>query len=183
MYLDDVIVVGKTFEDRLQHLKDVFHRLRLAGLKLQPPKCAFCKERVKFLGHIVSATGVAVDLDKTEKVAQWPIPVDRREVQQFLGLANYYRRFVRDFATIARPLHRLAEKTASFEWTNLCQGAFEELRRRLTSAPVLAYPNSVDPFVLDTDASDTGIGAILSQSQPDGTERVIAYASRALTRQ
>ena len=183
VYRDDVIVVGKTFEDHLQHLKDVFHRLRLAGLKLQPPKCAFCKERVEFLGHIVSATGVAVDPDKTEKVAQWPIPVDRREVQQFLGLANYYRRFVRDFATIARPLHRLTEKTAPFEWTNLCQGAFEELRRRLTSAPVLAYPNSVDPFILDTDASDTGIGAILSQSQPDGTERVIAYASRALTRQ
>ena len=183
VYLDDVIVVGKTFEDHLQHPKDVFHRLRLAGLKLQPPKCAFCKERVEFLGHIVSATGVAVDPDKTEKVAQWPIPVDRREVQQFLGLANYYRRFVRDFATIARPLHRLTEKMAPFEWTDQCQGAFEELRRRLTSAPVLAYPNSVDPFILDTDASDTGIGAILSQSQPDGTERVIAYASRALTRQ
>ena len=124
-----------------------------------------------------------MDPDKAEKVAQLPIPVDRREVQQFLGLANYYRRFVRDFATIARPLHRLTEKTAPFKWANQCQGAFEKLRRRITSAPVLAYPNSVDPFILDTGASDTGIGAILSQSQPDGTERVIAYASRALTRQ
>ena len=128
----------------------------------------------------MSATGVAVDPDKTEKVAQWPIPVDQREVQQFLGLANYYRKFVRDFATIARPLHHLTEKTAPIEWTNQCQGAYEELRRRLTSAPVLAYPNSVDPFIMDTDASDTGIGAILSQSQPDGTEHVMDASTAML---
>ena len=137
---------------------------------------------MEFLGHIVSAEGVRTDPSKTEKVAQWPIPTSRREVQQFLGLANYYRRFVKDFAAIAKPLHRLTEKTAKFEWTNECQTAFEEIRHRLVTAPILAFPDYKREFILDTDASDTGIGAVLSQVQEDGSERVIAYASRVLTK-
>jgi len=135
-----------------------------------------------FLGHIVSADGVRTDPAKTEKVAQWPIPTSRREVQQFLGLANYYWRFVKDFASITKPLHRLTEKTAKFEWTDECLAAFKELRNKLTTAPVLAFPDYNRPFLLDTDASNSGIGAVLSQLQDDGTERVIAYASRLLTK-
>ena len=179
--MNDVIIVSKTFQD---HLRKVFQRLREAGLKLKPTKCDFSSLQVDFLGHIVSAEGVQTDPSKTEKVAQWPVLKSRKEVQQFLGLANYYRRFMRDFATIAKPLHRLTEKTAKFEWTSECQTAFEEICRRLITAPILrlAFPDYERAFILDTDASDTGIGAVLSQVQEDGSERVIAYASRVLTK-
>ena len=129
----------------------------------------------------MSADGVRTDPMKTDKVANWPVPTTKREVQQFLGLANYYRRFVKDFAAIAKPLHYLTEKTAKFSWTEQAQCAFEKLRHLLVTAPILAFPDYCRPFVLDTDASDTGIGAVLSQLQEDGSERVIAYASRVLT--
>ena len=182
VYLDDVIVLGRNFAEHLRNLRDVFQHLREAGLKLKPNKCDLCLEEVEFLGHIVSAEGVRTDPKKTEKVAQWPKPTSRKEVQQFLGLANYYRRFVRNFASIAKPFHRLTEKTAKFEWSHECQVAFEELRRRLVTAPVLVFPDFTRPFILDTDASDIGIRAVLSQMQEDESERVIAYGSRVLTK-
>ena len=115
-------------------------------------------------------------------MSKWPTPQNRKEVQQFLGLANYYRRFVKDFALISKPLQWLTEKNAPFEWTIGCQNAFDELRKRLVSSPVLAYPDYERRFILDTDASDVGIGAVLSQVSDRGSERVIAYASRSLTR-
>ena len=182
VYLDDILIVGKTFSKHLHNLRDVFGRLRGAGLKLQPRKCGFCLPEVGFLGHIVSATGVSTDPSKTEKVAEWPVPSTKREVQQFLGLANYYRKFVQDFASIAKPLHRLTEKNVRFSWTLDCQKAFELLRQKLVSSPILAFPDYSREFILDTDASDIGLGAVLSQIQDDGTERVVAYASRVLTK-
>ena len=182
VYLDDVIVLGRTFKEHLSNLKEVFDKFREARLKLKASKCALCQEKVEFLGHIVSADGVATDPKKTEKVANWPVPRSRREVQQFLGLANYYRRFVQDYARIAKPLHRLTEKHTTFKWTRECEHSFENLRQNLVSAPVLAFPDCSRPFILDTDASDSGIGAVLSQVQDDGTERVIAYASRTLSK-
>eukprot|EP00731_Ephydatia_muelleri_P007461 Em0003g1709a len=177
-----VPIQGTTFQEHLHHLTSVFTRLRGAGLKLKPKKCTLCRQQVTFLGHIVSTDGVATDPSKTEAVSKWPIPQNRKEVQQFLGLANYYRRFVKDFALISKPLQRLTEKNAPFEWTIGCQNAFDELRKRLVSSPVLAYPDYERRFILDTDASDVGIGAVLSQVSDCGSERVIAYASRSLTR-
>ena len=186
VYLDDIIIVGKTFKHHLQNVREVFKCLRVAGLKLKPSKCDLCCKQVEFLGHIVSADGIRTDRAKTEKVAQWPVPKTKRGVQQFLGLANYYRRFVKDFATIAKPLHRLTEKNCKFNWTNRrtddCQKAFEELRLRLVTSPILAFPDYMCALILDTDARDTGIGAVLSQVHPDGTERMIAYAGRNLTK-
>ena len=182
VYLDNILIVGKTFSKHLHNLRDVFGRLRGAGLKLQPRKCGFCLPVVGFLGHIVSATGVSTDPSKTEKVAEWPVPSTKREVQQFLGLANYYRKFVQDFASLAKPLHRLSEKNVWFSWTPDCQKAFELLRQKLVSSPILAFPDYSREFILDTDASDIGLGAVLSQIQDDGTERVVAYASRVLTK-
>ena len=182
VYFDDIIVVGTTFQEHLHHLTSVFTRLRGAGLKLKPKKCTLCRQQVTFLGHIVSTDGVATDPSKTEAVSKWPIPQNRKEVQQFLGLANYYRRFVKDFALISKPLQRLTEKNAPFEWTIGCKNAFDELRKCLVSSPVLAYPDYERRFILDTDASDVGIGAVLSQVSVCGSERVIAYASRSLTR-
>ena len=135
-----------------------------------------------FLGHIVSSTGVAPDPSKTAKVKDWPTPTSALETQRFLGLANYYRRFIKDFATIARPLHQATEKSRNFTWTRQCEEAFSKLKEFLTSAPILALPDWSKPFIVDTDASDFGIGAVLSQCQEDGKEHVISYASRLLTK-
>ena len=142
VYLDDVIIIGETFKEHLQNVREVFNRLRNAGLKLKPSKCDFCCTQVEFVRHIVSEDGVRTDQAKTEKVARWPVPKTKREVQQFLGLANYYRCFVKDFATIAKPLHRLTEKICKFDWTTDYQRAFEELRRRLVTTPILALHSS-----------------------------------------
>ena len=182
VYIDDVIVVGRTFDEHLGNLQEVFERVRRAGLKLKPSKCSFLQERVSYLGHEVSREGVATDPAKINQVAHWPEPQSTKDVQKFLGLANYNRRFVRNFASIARPLHRLTEKTATFEWTVECQEAFAELRHRLCTAPVLAFPDFTKPFILDTDASNTGIGGVLSQLDEQGQEHVIAFASRTLSK-
>ena len=182
VYLDDVVVLGRSFDERLLNLELVFRRLREAGLCLKPSKCSLFRRKVQYLDHISSREGVAADPSKIEKVATWPTPTSVRETQQFLVFPGYYRRFVQDFAHIARPLHRLTERPATFMWTNECQGSFDELRRVLTSAPVLAYLDFNRQFILDTDASDTGIGAVLSQVDEGGRERVIAYRSRLLTK-
>ena len=129
MYLDDVIVLGCSFED---HLCLVFQQFRNAHLKIKPSKCELLKKEVYFLGHLVSEEGVATDLSKTAKVASWPTPTSCRQVQQFLGIANYYRRFVKNFAIIATPLIRLTEKNCIFHWSNECQVAFDTLHQKLT---------------------------------------------------
>ena len=137
---------------------------------------------MSYLGHVISADGIATDPDKSNQVARWPVPTSAKEVQKFLGLANYYRRFVKGFASIAKPLHKLTENNSVFKWTEECQEIFIELRHRLTSTPVLAHPDFFKPFTLDTDASNTGIGAVLSQEGEDGVEHVIAFGSRLLTK-
>ena len=138
--------------------------------------------QVNYLGHVVSADGIATDPSKTEKVNKWPISTSQREVQQFLGLVSYYRRFIKDFATIAKPLHGLTEKNTQFRWTDQCQKAFDHLKQCLTNAPVLMFPDYSKMFIVDTDASDTGIGAVLSQLDDNNQEHVIAYASRTLSK-
>ena len=182
VYLDDVIILGRNFQNHLNNLMQVFNRIREAGLKIKPSKCAFLKKTVTYLGHLVSEKGIATDPSKIDKVSNWPTPTSRKELQQFLGLASYYRRFVKDFSKICYPLHRLTEKNTPFAWSHQCQEAFSKLRKCLVSAPILAYPNFSKPFILDTDASDTGIGSVLSQIQEDGKECVIAYGSRVLTK-
>ena len=182
VYLDDIIIPGRTFKEHLKNLSMVFDRLREAGLKLHPKKCAFCQQQVTFLGHVISDKGIATDENKTKKVAAWPEPTSKKEVRQFLGLASYYRHFVKDFATMAKPLHQLTENMKEFKWTTECQDAFNSLRRCLTTTPVLAFPDFHKPFTLDTDASDSGIGAVLSQTDDHGGEHVVAYASRVLSK-
>ena len=134
------------------------------------------------MGHFISPDGIATDSSKTDKVKKWPTPTSQREVKQFLGFVSYYRRFIKDFATIAKPLHRLTEKNVQFKWTSQCQTAFDHLKQCLTTAPVLAFPDFNEVFILDTDASDAGIGAVLSQLDDDNKEHVIAYASRTLSK-
>jgi hypothetical protein len=125
---------------------------------------------------------ISTDPGKIDKVVNWSEPTSTKEVQQFVGFANYYRRFIQAFSQIAKPLHRLTERNCPFKWTPECQQSFDKLKAKLTTAPVLAYPDYSRPFILDTDASDFGIGAVLSQKDDEGRERVIAFASRSLSK-
>ncbi|KAG1941111.1 interleukin-1 receptor accessory protein-like 1-A [Pimephales promelas] len=182
VYLDDIIVFGRTFGEHLQRLDEVLGKLRHANLKVKPSKCSLFASQVRYLGHVISAEGIRADPAKIDVVRQWPVPKNQTEVRSFVGLASYYRRFIEGFAEIARPLHRLTEKGRKFKWGDECQRAFSQLKTALVTTPVLAYPDPHKTFILDTDASDMGIGAVLSQEM-DGLERVVAYASRALTKQ
>lgn len=178
-YLDDIIVFGKSFDQALENLKLVFDRLKASNLTLKPSKCVLFQKEVPFLGHIVSDKGIQCDPSKLDKVRDWPVPKNVSDVRSFLGLAGYYRRFIPEFSTIATPLTYLTRKGKKFCWTIDCQNSFENLKKLLCSAPILAYPDSTAEFILDTDASMSGIGAVLSQNQ-NGEEKVIAYASRTL---
>ena len=182
VYLDDIIVFGRTFQEHLARLDEVLVKLKQANLKIKPSKCNLFSTQVHYLGHVISAEGVMADPAKVAAVREWPVPRNQTEVQSFVGLASYYRRFVKGFADIARPLHQFGEKGKRFQWTEDCQWAFEQLKTSLITAPVLSYPDPSKTFILDTDASDVGIGAVLSQEE-GGYERVVAYASRALTKQ
>ena len=180
VYLDDVIVFGSTFEQTLERLTHVFDRLSNAGLKLKPSKCSLFAEEVNFLGHVISRSGVRTQQSKIEAVQKWPIPQNVKDVRSFLGLAGYYRRFIRNYAKIARPLHRLTSTREKFTWNEECQQSFEALKSALTSAPILGYPRQDGQMILDTDASGIAVGAVLSQKQDD-QEVVLAYMSKSLT--
>jgi len=180
VYLDDVIVFGRCFEEELSRLDEVFSRLRSAKLKLKPCKCFLFQHSVEFLGHVVSAEGIAMQDRKISAIRDWPPCRNVSEVRAFMGLSGYYRRFVKDFSVIAAPLYDLMKKGAKFYWSAECQEAFDELKDRLISKPILALSEDEGMYLLDTDASETGLGAVLSQLQTNG-ERVIAYASRTLS--
>jgi hypothetical protein len=177
IYLDDIIVFSADVPTHLERLSQVFDRLRQVNLKLKPSKCAFLRRSVEFLGYRISARGIETDNRKTQTIADWPIPKKLKEVRGFLGLCGYYRRFVEKFSDIAAPLHAMTKKNTPFNWTEECQKSFDTLKQKLTEASILALPCDVGGYVLDTDASDHGLGAVLSQVQ-DGEERVICYASR-----
>ena len=181
VYLDDVIIYGKTFSDTLENLISVFERFRKANLKLKPKKCAIFRDDIKYLGHIVSEHGVKCDPAKIEAVQNCPTPKNVNDVRSFLGIASYYRKFIPNFSDIAFPLTQLTRKNQRFLSTDDCEQAFVKLREAFKSSPVLSYPTLDDPYILDTDASLYGIGAVLSQIQ-NGEERVIAYGSKTLSR-
>ena len=180
VYLDDIIVFGRTFQETLENLRCVMDRLKAAGLKLKASKCDWFKKSVRYLGHIVSEKGIECDPEKVEAVQNWPVPESITQVRSFLGFAAYYRKFIPNFAEISFPLTNMTRKSVRFSWDESCQQAFETLKQKLVSAPVLAYPLPEGDYILDTGASGHSIGAMLSQVQ-DGEERVIAYASQVLT--
>ena len=160
----------------------VLSRLREAGLKLKPRKCRLLCEHVRFLGHVVSEQGVSTDPEKVRAIEEWPTPTCVKDVRSFLGMAGYYRRFVRDFSTVARPLNKLLERDVAFEWNEDSEGAFRVLKDVLSSAPILSFPDFDRPFIVDTDASNSGLGAVLSQIGLDTVERPVYFASRTLNR-
>ncbi|GBN40028.1 Retrovirus-related Pol polyprotein from transposon 297 [Araneus ventricosus] len=177
--LDDIIIVGRTFQEHLNNIRKVFQRLQKANLKLSPKKCRFFRKEVSYLGHIISADGVKADPEKTKAVVDWPRPETVHDLRSFLGLCTNYRRFVRNFSAIARPLHKLTEDRSNFNWTEECEKSFNSLKQALITSPVLTYPRTDKEFILDTDASNKGIGAVLFQ-KIGNEECVIAYFSKSL---
>ena len=191
VYLDDILLFSRNFSDHLDRLDIVLKRLQDTGLKVKIEKCHFLQQKVKFLGHQISSEGIETDPDKIVAVKQWPVPTTLKELRSFLGFCGYYRRFVEHFSRIAGPLHDLVNlclnsgppskvnQLMSSLWTSECQTSFDVLKQRLTSAPILGFADFTHPFIVETDASNQGLGAVLYQQQ-GGKRRVIAYASRRL---
>ncbi|MCG8035390.1 MAG: DDE-type integrase/transposase/recombinase [Candidatus Thiodiazotropha taylori] len=192
IYLDDLIIFSNSLEEHLKRLSMVLKRLKECNLKLNPKKCKFMQRKVKYVGHIVSESGVEADPEKIDKVVNWPVPSNAEEVRKFTSFAGYYRRFVKDFSKIAKPLIDLhpgtpkkkgkpAKPGKPFKWGSDEQNAFDTLKKALSSPPVLGYADCELPFEVHTDASQKGLGAVLYQKQTDKL-RVISYASRGLKR-
>ena len=182
VYIDDILIYSRTLDDHLSHIGQVLNRLQAAGLKLKASKCHFLRQEVEYLGHLITPKGLLPNPNKVCAVTNYPAPASVTQVRQFVGLVSYYRRFVRNFARLAAPLHRLMQKDITFYWTMECQEAFEALKKRLVEAPVLVYPDFSTGFVLETDASYQGLGAVLSQKLEDRLLHPVAFASRALAK-
>ena len=179
-FLDDVLILGKSSQEHFDNVRLVLDRFREHRIKLKPSKCVFFQTELKFLGKLVSREGVRIDPEKVEKVVNWPQPKCTKDVESFLGLVNYHREHVRQFAEIASPLYSLTGPKIKFVWEQQHTEAFGKLKEVLVSAPVLGYPRNEGAYILDCDASGTAIGAELLQLQ-DGAYRVISYGSYALT--
>lgn len=195
IYLDDIIIFSKTFEEHLERVEKVLQRLREKNLKLSPKKCEFFRQQVKYVGNIVSENGIEPDPEKIAKVKEWPTPLNPDEVRRFLGFVGYYRRFIKGFSNIARPLNELLPDTkkksrkgtkpkplpSNWKWGPEQEQSFNTLKEKLITYPILGYADYTKPFELHTDASCSSLGAVLYQLQ-NGDKRVIAYASRSLTK-
>src|SRR5438128_7709595 len=180
IYLDDVLIYSRTKAEHLQHLELVLKVLRQHKLYAKIAKCDIMKESVEYLGHYLSGQGVSVDPRKIEAINKWTPPETVSHVRSFLGLASYYQKFVRNFSAIAAPLTDLLHKECEFIWADAQQEAFDELKRQLTTAPVLLIPDPALPFTITSDASDFAIGAVLSQDQGKG-DQPIAFESRKMS--
>ena len=185
VYMDDVVIFGKTLEEHLSNLREVLQTLNEANLKVQLDKSEFLKASVEFLGYIVTRDGIMPNKKKIEAIIQWPVPKNLKQLRGFLGLIGYYRRFIKDFAKIAKPLTSLTRGTstsnAPISLNDAQSKCFELLKKILTSGDILAYPNFDKPFLITTDASNFAIGAVLSQTD-SGNDKPIYFASRTLNR-
>ena len=175
VFFDDILVYSRSYEEHLDHIRQVFEWLARDQWKLKFSKCKFAQRSISYLGHIISEKGVATDPAKVEVVLSWPTPSSVKELRSFLGLAGYYRKFIRHFGILARPLTNLLKKNTMFVWTAEHDEAFSALKTALSSAPVLALPDFSVPFAIETDACANGVGAVLvQQGHP------LAFISKAL---
>ena len=175
-YLDDIIIYSKNEEEHLQHLEEIFERLRKAGLKLKLQKCSFFKKHIQYLGHLISDEGIQPLPEKLESIRNMPTPTSAKQVKQFLGLVGYYRKFVPRFADISRPLTKLTKKNEPYNWTTECDKCFHMLKNYLQEAPILKYPDPEADYILYTDASKYAYAGVLTQ-KVDGTDHPVAYTS------
>ena len=179
-YVDDVIIFSATFGDHLQHLEEVFKRLRNAGLKLSPNKCFFAQKKLHYLGHLIGKSGIETDPKKVEKIVNLRSPKDQKGIKSLLGLTNYYKKFIAGYSKICSPLFDLLKKGTPFVWSEDCEKALNTLKQAMTSAPILAFPDMNRGFILTCDASRSGLGYILGQEDVNKKERVIEFGGRAL---
>lgn len=175
VFFDDILVYSSSFEEHLVHLRQVFDLLAKDQWLVKLNKCKFAQESISYLGHVISSKGVGTDPSKIESIQQWPQPTDTKQLHSFLGLARYYCKFVQYFAVLARPLNDLLKKGSLFVWTAAHILAFGALKSALTTTPILALPDFNKPFQLQTDASDSGVGAVLLQEG-----HPLAFVSRSL---
>ncbi|XDV19457.1 hypothetical protein PO909_024927 [Leuciscus waleckii] len=182
VYLDDILIFSSSLQEHVQHVRRVLQRLLENGLFVKAEKCAFHAQSVPFLGHIVSAEGMRMDPDKVKAVVEWPNPDSRKALQRFLGFANFYRRFIRNFSQLAAPLTALTSPRTAFRWSEAAETAFSNLKSRFVSAPILIAPDSSRQFVVEVDASEVGVGAVLSQRSPsDNKMHPCAFLSHRLS--
>ena len=181
-YLDDVLITGKTDEEHLANIEAVFARLEEYGIRLKLNKCAFMKESVQYLGHIIDRNGVHTCEAKIEALKSMPMPRNVGELRSFLGLINYYGKFVKNLASICKPLYQLLQKDIKWSWSQECSNAIEILKSKLSHAPVLVHYDAEVKLGLACDASSTGLGAVLFHIYSDGTEKPICYASKTLNK-
>jgi hypothetical protein len=174
VFLDDILVYSRSWLDHLTHLRLVLQTLRSHQLFAKISKCSFAQDSISYFGHIISRTGVATDVENTKAMLAWPTPTSATELRGFLGLTGYYRKFVKGYGILAKPLTNLLTKKG-FEWSEQAEIAFQQLKQAMSSTPVLALPDFQTPFTVETDACDTGVGAVLSQ-----IGHPIAYISKAL---
>ena len=185
VYLDDILIYSKTKTDHEAHVRKVLQRLREEELIANIRKCEFFKTELEFLGFLISGAGTLPSRNKIKAVQEWPVPTNVQEVRQFVGLASHYRQFIRDFAALASSLTDLTRGTGAkrraITWSDECQHAFDEIKSRLSQAPVLSPPDPYKPYIIETDACDYGVGAVLLQEGPDGIRHPIAFESKKLS--
>ena len=175
VFIDDILIYSKSLEEHEHHLRTVLQTLRSHQLFAKFKKCEFWLPKISFLGHVISKEGISVDPQKVEAIMSWPRPTTVTEVRSFLGLASYYRRFVKDFSKIAEQMTQLTQKGVPFEWANEREQCFQELKNMLVSVSILSIPSGQGGFVIYSDASHRGLGCVLMQHG-----KVIAYASRQI---
>lgn len=181
VYMDDILIFTETLEQHREIVKKVLEILQENKLYLKAEKCEFEKERIEYLGLIISQGKIEMDPVKVEGVSKWPEPENVKDVQSFLGFVNFYRRFIQDFADIAKPLHDLTKKGTVWRWAQRHKNAFSLLKEKVTSSPVLIFPDDNKPYKLEADSSDYATGAVLSQEGPDGKWHPVAFMSKSLS--
>ena len=170
IYLDDITVFSTTFEEHTVHIRNVLERLKQADLKINSSKCVFLKQNIKLLGHVISDKGIEADPEKVEAIQNIKYCKNVKQVQSYLGLCGYYRKFIRDYSKIAQPLHNLTKKDTKFEFNEECKQSFDKLKAELLKQPILRLPDFSKKFILHTDASGFALGAVLSQCDDNGDE-------------
>ena len=178
IYMDDMFLLAKTKEQLRENTKQVLQRLMENDLYLKPKKCKFCKEKIEWLGMVIQEGKITMDLGKLKGIQDWLAPTTVKQVWGFLGFRNFYQRFIWGFSEITRPLNKLLKKDRKFEWTAECQQAFDDLKTRFTSEPMLVMPDQTKPFQIECDASKYVLGAILTQLDSNGDRHPCAFISK-----
>ena len=180
-YLDDILVTGRSDAEHLVNLEEVLRRLQEYGIRLKREKCRFYQTVVEYLGHLVDAQGVHTSPKKVQAVLDAPEPRNLQELRSFLGLVNYYAKFMGNLASTLHPLHNLLRADKTWQWSTDCQRAFQRAKESLSQSPVLVHYDPTLPLILAADASSYGVGAVISHRLSDGSEKPVAFASRTLT--